>query len=100
MTEKLIENHNLRMSHISNVDSFYLLTEAETAEMGTAEAVEGKTCISEILFSVTHTHPLFPQSNIFFHVLIVAKTKVEVVAGKQLISSVELYRIIIFIYKI
>ncbi len=55
MTEKRIENHNLRMSHISNVDYFYLLTEAETAEMGTAEAVEGKTCISEILFRVTHT---------------------------------------------
>ncbi len=55
MTEKLIENHNLRMSHISNVDSFYILTEAETAEMGTAEAVEGKTCISEILFRVTHS---------------------------------------------
>lgn len=55
MTEKLIENHNLRMSHISNVDSFHVLTEAETAEMETAEAVEGKTCISEILFRVTHT---------------------------------------------
>lgn len=64
MTEKLIENHNLRMSHISNVDSFHVLTEAETAEMETAEAVEGKTCISEI--SELHTHPLFPQSNIFF----------------------------------
>lgn len=43
------------MSHISNVDSFHVLTEAETAEMETAEAVEGKTCISEILFRVTHT---------------------------------------------
>ncbi len=62
--------------------------------MGTAEAVEGKTCISEILFRVTHT-PLF-----FFSCVNSRKTKVEVVAGKQLISSVELYRIIIFIYKI
>ncbi len=87
------------MSHISNVDSFYLLTEAETAEMGTAEAVEGKHVFLRF-YSELHTHPLFPQSNIFFHVLIVAKTKVEVVAGEQLISSVELYRIIIFIYKI
>ncbi len=65
MTEKHIENHNLRMSHISNVDSFYLLTEAETAEMGTAEAVEGKHVFLRF-YSELHTHPLFPQSNIFF----------------------------------
>jgi len=74
------------MSHISNVDSFHALTEAETAEMEDAEAVEGKTCIYEIFFSYTHT--LCFLRVFFFHVSIVA---VEVVTDKQLISCVTVY---------